>query len=723
MRPVCKDHWAGFASRLRILVVCAVGLPAGFLSVDPAGAQPFEQRVGPFPVRDTAGTAYDMPFLGGFDSPRPKLVDIDGDGDLDLFVQEREGRLVFFENTGSSGDGRYEWRTDHFRGLDVGAWARFGDLDDDGDPDLLAEQSTNNVRYFRNDGTEEAPAFAEPVGPLTRADGERLSANQQNVPALVSLECDGPPDLMLGGTDGRLTYQRYVGSRDDGAPIFEKVSTAYQDVCVGPPRVCGFNDEGAGGISSFERRHGANVVAAGDLGGDGDPDLLWGDFFSESLYLLENTGSCDDPQLERVSDVYPTDDPIETAGYNAPALGDVDEDGDLDLVVGVRNSPVENVLFLENTGTDATPSYTLRTRRFLSTIDLGAESVPDVVDLDGDGDRDLVIGNDAEPGGDRARLHVFENVGSSSDPVYEHREEPLLPNAEDGFNFAPAFADVDADGDPDLFLGAFTGPVRFYRNTGTATDPQFERAPSGDVELPQGNAAAPALTDIDADGDPDLFVGSSSDGILAFYRNEGSPQAPDFQLETDRYANIEPEASRTNPAFFDLDEEGTPDLFLGTETGVSLYRNTGTPEEAAFDRPADSLELPMPFLAAPSVADLNGDQIPDLVAGGTGGGLKFFVGMDRTSGPTLEPGAGVDVRPNPFRRRTQLTFSMDESAPVRLSVFDVMGRRVSVLVDRALSAAEHSVSFEAEGRASGVYLYVLRVGDEVRDRGRLVLVR
>jgi hypothetical protein len=52
-----------------------------------------------------------------------------------------------------------------------------------------------------------------------------------------------------------------------------------------------------------------------------------------------------------------------------------------------------------------------------------------------------------------------------------------------------------------------------------------------------------------------------------------------------------------------------------------------------------------------------------------------------------------------------------------------MGRRVSVIVDRSLPAAEHTVSFDGTGRASGVYLYVLRVDGRVRDRGRIVLVR
>jgi hypothetical protein len=504
------------------------------------------------------------------------------------------------------------------------------------------------------------------------------------------------------------------------------VSDAYQDVCVGPSGTGGPCPAGSGPSlreGGSAPRHGANALTAGDLGGDGAPDLLWGDLFSESLYLLENTGSCDAPQIERAADVYPPGAPIQTNGYNAPSLGDVDGDGDPDLLVGVlENTPVENLLFLENTGTDAQPDYALRTRRFLSTLDVGGTSVPAVVDLDGDGDRDVVVGNDREPGGPSARLHVLENVGSSTTPIFEHRTEPLLSDPDQGSHFAPAFADIDADGDPDLFLGTAAGTVRFYRNTGTPTAPQFERVPEGDVELPRGNFATPAFADIDADDDRDLFVGSSSgEGVVAFYRNVESSRPEDFfELESEKYAGIQTNVRRTHPAFADLEGDGTLDLYLGTLTGVSVYRNSGTPEAAAFAAPPDSLALPLRSLAAPALADLDGDRRPDLLAGGDGGGLKFFAGTGEPLTPPVSPEDGVRAAPNPFSGVTTLTFSLRRAARVQLRVYDVMGRRVATLVEGALRAAEHTYRFDGAERASGAYVYVLRVDGRVRDRGRPV---
>ncbi len=708
------------------IVAALIGLTLG---TEGASAQSFEQRVAPFPVRDTTGSAYEFPFLGGLNTPRPQLVDLDGDGDLDLFLQERRNRLIHFENTGTPTVPTFEWRTDHFRDLKIGAWFRFGDLNGDGIVDLLTEEPISTIRYYRNDGTAETPEFVRAEGPLRRADGDPIPADRQNIPLLASLDCTGPPDLLLGDLDGHLRYYEYTGTRGDGIPDFQKVADEYQDVCVGPQSICGSQSQSLRGLGSAGR-HGANALSVGDLGGDGDPDLLWGDFFSQSLYFIENTGSCDAPSLQRVADTYPPSAPVQTSGYNVPHLADLDADGNLDLLVGVLggsgagSNAVENLLYLENEGTDAQPSFTLRTRQFLSSLDVGGVSAPALVDLDDDGDRDLVVGNNQEPGQRSARLHFFENVGTATNPAFRHRVSPLLPDPDDGFNFVPAFADIDADDDPDLFLGTFSGTVRFYRNTGTAASPQFERVPDGDVELQQGNYATPALVDIDADGDQDLFVGSSSaEGTVSFYRNEGTPQAPDFTFVTDTYSDIRAERSRTHPAFADRDGDGAPDLYLGTNAGIAVYDNTGTPQAAAFETPPDSLKLPFRPLAAPALADVDGDDRTDLMTGGDGGGVKYFMGQAESAEPPMSPEDGVRAAPNPFADRTTLTFALDEAARISLSVYDLLGRRVAVLVDRQLGPGSHTAPFRGAGRASGVYLYVLTINGRVRDRGRIIHLR
>ncbi|NIP82945.1 MAG: VCBS repeat-containing protein, partial [Gemmatimonadetes bacterium] len=119
----------------------------------------WERLVAPFPVLDASGASYGHPFLGGFDVPRPQLVDIDADGDADLFIQERSNALIFLENTGTPTAAEHVWRTDRFGGLDISEWYRFVDMDGDGDHDLLAEEPFSYIRYYRNDGSPAEPRF------------------------------------------------------------------------------------------------------------------------------------------------------------------------------------------------------------------------------------------------------------------------------------------------------------------------------------------------------------------------------------------------------------------------------------------------------------------------------------------------------------------------------------------------------------------------------------
>ncbi len=684
-----------------------------------ARAQPFARQIAPFPVADSTGAAYAFPFLGGFNNPRPQFADIDADGDLDLFVQERAGRVMFFENTGTPSAPQLAFRTAHFRSLDVDEWFRFADADGDGDLDLFAEAPVSRIRYFRNDGSPEEPQFTRAADPLLDASGEVIFADRQNIPALTALDCEGPPDLVLGLISGRVAFYAFDGLAD-GVPAYRLVSGTFQDLCIGPPSVCG----GAAAEAAQPRHalHGANAVAAADLDQDGDPDFLWGDFFSPSLYLIKNAGTCAAPHLTLASDTFPLQNPIRTSGYNAPAPADIDADGDLDLFTGVlggsfggARDAVENFFFFENEN----GRYVLRTRRFLDMIDVGRASVPAATDLDDDGDLDLVVGSEEGPAGGSARLVVFENTGTPAQPAFRERPaDGRFDALEDGLSYAPAFADVDADGDPDLALGAFQG-LTLYLNEGGAFT--AEGAPA--LETLGGNFFAPAFADVDADGDFDLVVGKS-DGALALFRNVGTPHAPRFALEAEAWAGGLDAGTRSRPALHDADADGDLDLYVGTQdAGVVFYRNAGTPEAPQFVRNDAALALDAPPAAAPAFADLDGDGAADLFLGNRSGGLFFYQNEAEGHMPPQAEEPRVVAVPNPFRTATTLAFTLAAPAEVRLVVYDVLGREVTVLADGTRSAGEQRFRFRAGALPSGVYLYALTVDGERADAGSVVLVR
>ena len=592
------------------LATGCVGSPAPRDSAPSAGTAAFERRVDPFPVLDAAGEPYGHAFLGGFNMPRPQLVDIDGDGDDDLFVQEATGSVMLFERT--DGPRRFEWRTDRYQDLEVGEWYRFVDVDRDGDMDLLAEQPFSYVRLYRNHGTPAAPRFVPAADTLRTEDGQPIFSDRQNIPNATDIDCDGRLDLLIGRLVGTVSRFEEVAV-DEGVPTFRLVTDRFEDIEI------------VAQIGSL--RHGANTMALHDLDRDGDEDLFWGDFFEPGVLYIENTGTCTSPSLGGTPRSFPLGDPLRTSGYNAPTVGDVDGDGDADLLVGVlggafnpNTTSVDNFHYLEQT--DA--GFEHRTSRFLSTVDVGAESVPVLVDLDGDGDLDLLVGNKIEQDDTQnGKLYRYVNEGAPGSPRL--RLDGTLDLPDGGYHRVPAFGDLDGDGDLDLVLGTWDDEVRLYRNEGSAAEPRWSPADSALVTLTRGRNATPALGDLDGDGDLDLLVGESS-GEVNFYRNEGTASEPAYELVSESFEAIDV-GSRSVPALVDLDGDGDLDLVVGSDrNGLLLVRNVGTRTAASF-RPAGTLDVPTFGFAAPAFGDMDGDGDDDLFLGGTGGGLWYFERM------------------------------------------------------------------------------------------------
>ena len=597
-------------------------------SPDAAASGEWLGRIDPFPVFDADGAEYAFPFLGGFNAPRPQLVDLDGDGDLDLVVQERNDQLLFFERTG---DG-YVYAPDLGPAVPVGEWFRFVDVDGDGDSDLLAEQPFSYVRLYLNEGDR---GFRIAADTLRDARGGAIFSDRQNIPNAADIDCDGYLDLLIGRLTGTITRYEATGRIGAGAAPFRHVEDRFQGIEIvaeyGNPLYRPPADSVPVAGPSL---HGANTMALADVDADGDVDLFWGDFFEPGLLLIENTGTCERPDMSGEPAPFPASDPVSTSGYNAPTFGDADGDGDADLVMGVlggaydaNRDAADNLYFFEQEA----GAFTLRATRYISQVDVGAESVPSLVDWDGDGDLDLLLANKIDPtDGRTSRIYLYENTGGAARPSYRLRG-PL--DIEGAYHNAPAFGDLDGDGDLDMVLGTWRPDVLVLWNRGSRQAPAYEPAAAPLLTLTRGANAVPTLGDLDGDGDLDLIVGEAS-GALNFYRNEGTTTEPRFELVGDEYLGVDV-GRRSAPVLVDFDGDGDLDLAVGSETeGIVLLRNIGDGTNPDFQEQASPFPGALMPYAAPALGDVDGDGRLELFVGGLGGGVLYF---ERTGAARAAP--------------------------------------------------------------------------------------
>jgi hypothetical protein len=182
----------------------------------------------------------------------------------------------------------------------------------------------------------------------------------------------------------------------------------------------------------------------------------------------------------------------------------------------------------------------------------------------------------------------------------------------------------------------------------------------------------------------------------------------------------------------DLGWPSLSDVIFGTYWGFSCLDNTGTVYNmssftfGSFPNPAEQVSYQHPGLYAnyrPVDCVLSNFHLGPGTAWMASTGAYWSAGAlgvdDEVTLPTTT--ALHAVYPNPFNPTASVAFDLPTSATVRLDVFDALGRRVTRLHDGELPAGSHSVTFDAEGLASGIYLFRLNVDGESFTRRAVLL--
>ena len=300
-------------------------------------------------------------------------------------------------------------------------------------------------------------------------------------------------------------------------------------------------------------------------------------------------------------------------GYQntCPSFGDLDSDGDLDLLLGRSNGTID---YWKNNGTPTQENITLE-ERAIQGLDINFWAVIQLCDMDSDGDLDLFADRGNYP------MIVFNNVGGPISPYFEVEEDTLfdtLGNYIDGTDFC--LADINGDGDKDLFVGVwYVGSIKYYENIGDSTDYVFALVDTNFAGILTSSWSSPTFCDLDADGDLDLFIGMNGGGIM-YYRNDGTPLQYDFTYVTNEWLGIDV-GDKAAPDFADIDADGDYDLFIGKDNdndhtvpgALHFWRNEGTPLEPQMVQESQMyLTLDFENDSEPGIIDVNFDDKGDL---------------------------------------------------------------------------------------------------------------
>jgi len=162
----------------------------------------------------------------------------------------------------------------------------------------------------------------------------------------------------------------------------------------------------------------------------------------------------------------------------------------------------------------------------------GSYAAPRLVDWTLNKKNDLVVGEGSYSANS---IYLFRNQGQNSNPDFTAAKRHWLAYGMGREHLSPAVGDLDGDGDPDLLVGERTGQLTWYENKGInresnspyLIEPKPESVLVGSSSKPCGEFPRPYLADVDRDGDLDLFLGCS-DGRILISRNTGSKKKPAF---------------------------------------------------------------------------------------------------------------------------------------------------------------------------------------------------
>jgi hypothetical protein len=318
---------------------------------------------------------------------------------------------------------------------------------------------------------------------------------------------------------------------------------------------------GAAFQSGWPKTTGESVTsspALGDIDGDGDMEVVVGSY-DDHVYAWHHDGSTVSGWPKKTG----------WCVSSSPALGDIDGDGDIEIVVGSGDN---NVYAWHHDGSTVS-GWPKKTGSRVS-------SSPALGDIDGDGDIEIVVGSADY------KVYAWHHDGSTVSGWPKKTGWWV--------HSSPALGDIDGDSDMEVVVGSYDDNVYAWHHDGSAVS-GWPNKTGGDVY------SSPALGDIDGDGDMEVVVGSSDHTVYAWHHDgsavNGWPKTTGFNVGS-------------SPALGDIDGDGDIEVVVGSgDDKVYAWHHDGSAVTGWPKKTGDWVH------SSPALGDIDGDGDIEVVVG------------------------------------------------------------------------------------------------------------